>query len=149
MCGQEGDLKKTKVEGARLDLCEDCREVGEVVESSATSTPATSDRPTRTTPPGPTAHRELVEGFDRKVKRAREARDLGVQELAQMMKEKTSVVRRVESGRLKPDRDLARKFERQLDVELYSAPPEEPSVSSESDEEEQTLGDVADVKRGD
>ncbi len=143
MCGQDGALKRTKVEGATLDLCEDCQEFGEVVDRSASSSPSTRTS-TGTTP---TPDEDVLPGYGKRVKQARESRSLSVEELAGELKEKESVVRRVESEKLTPDRTLARKFERELDIDIYGAPPEGGTGSSSSDDGGQTIGDVADVKR--
>lgn len=142
MCGSSGDLKKTKVEGTTLKLCENCQEVGDVVEES---TPSRKKRTSST--PSPGVQEEVVPDFDERVKRAREENDMTVSDLADRLKEKNSVVKRVESGSLTPDRDLARKFESELGIVLYEKPPEEPSASTTEDSGETTIGDVADVRK--
>ncbi|MDY6769233.1 MAG: multiprotein bridging factor aMBF1, partial [Candidatus Nanohaloarchaea archaeon] len=142
MCGDAGDLKKTKVEGTTLKLCEDCQGLGEVVERSTT----TRSRTTQRAPSTP--DEDVLPGYGRKVKQAREQRDLTVEELAGTLKEKESVVRRVESEKLTPDRNLARKFEKELGIDIYGTPPEEPETSTDDDGGRQTLGDVAEVKEG-
>lgn len=150
MCGGSGDLKKTRVEGTVLKLCEDCQDLGEVVDQP--SAKKKKQRPHLTRPPKPKrggSERELVQDAGRRVKRAREDRELTVSELAKQLKEKASVVRRVEAGRLKPDRSLARKFEKQLGVTLYEQPPEASGGTREQSEQERTLGDVADVHQDD
>ncbi|MDY6769521.1 MAG: multiprotein bridging factor aMBF1 [Candidatus Nanohaloarchaea archaeon] len=145
MCGAEDDLKETRVEGARLDLCSDCREVGDVVERSTPSTGTRSRSSSSTTPSTP--DETVLPGYDDTVKAAREDRGLSIADLADALKEKESVVRRVETGKLTPDRDLARKFERELDIDIYGTPPETPDASGSSDGGGQTIGDVADVHR--
>lgn len=142
MCGEAGDLKKTKVEDATLKLCDGCRDVGEVVEQPQTS--RTQQRSSSPSAP----QEEVLPGYGETIKSARESREMSVADLAEALKEKESVVRRVESGKLTPDRGLARKFERELDVEIYGAPPEEPETTADSGSGEQTLGDVAEVRKG-
>ncbi len=141
VCGQQGDLEKTRVEGTVLKVCEDCRELGESAEQEVERDRKRS-RSSRDAP-----EKELVPGFGGKVKEAREGNGWSVKELAERLKEKESVVRRVESGRLKPDRGLARKFERELSVSLYEKPPEESGTGDVETGGGQTLGDVADVKK--
>ncbi|MDY6774417.1 MAG: multiprotein bridging factor aMBF1 [Candidatus Nanohaloarchaea archaeon] len=144
MCGEDGDLKKTEVEGARLKLCEDCREVGEVVETGSSGTTRTRSRSKDSTP-----DEEVLPGYGSEVKQAREARDMSVDDLADALKEKNSVVKRVESENLTPDRKLARKFETELGVEIYGTPPEEPQSGTGSSTGEKTIGDVAEVRKSD
>lgn len=147
MCGASGDLKETRVEGTVLDLCDDCQEMGEPVDQSDNVTQATrTTTPSRSQEP---ADNEVVPDFDNRVKRAREDHGLSVSGLADQLKEKDSVVRRVESGDLTPDQDLARKFERTLDITLYETPPELEGGGRDRTTTEQTIGDVAEVRERD
>lgn len=155
MCGASGTLRKTKVEGARLKLCEDCQEVGEVIDSptaagtgsqrSGSGTSASSGTRSRST-----SRREpddeLVEDFGSRVKRARESEDLSVGDLASRIKEKDSVIRRIESGKLSPDRGLARKVENALDITLYTEVSEVAAPHEQSSPGSTTIGDVAEVR---
>lgn len=144
MCGVNGDLRKTRVEGTTLDLCEDCQDVGEVLDQSTAS--ASTSGPKRSRRSDQPVE-ELVEEFDRRVKQAREARDMSVAGLAQAIKEKDSVIHRVETGKLSPDRKLARKLERALDISLYEEPETTQSRRrTQTETDSQTLGDVADVR---
>ncbi len=142
MCGEADTLKKTNVEDATLKLCEGCRDVGEVVEQPTSSGGA---RERRRTPSAP--EEDVLPGYSEAVKDAREARGMSIAELADALKEKDSVVKRVESGRLTPDRDLARKFEQELDIDIYGEPPEAPAMTGGKRTGEQTLGDVARVHK--
>lgn len=147
MCGGDGPLKKTKVEGTTLKLCEDCQSVGDVVESpSGSVTRSRSSSSSRRSRSG--GGKDLAPDVGKRVKRAREENGLSVSALADRLKEKDSVVRRIESGKLTPDRSLARKLERKLDVDLYEEAPEV-SQGSSSETSEATIGDVADVRKQD
>jgi putative transcription factor len=119
MCGGSGPLRKTKVEGAKLDLCDDCQDVGDVIETptpssspSTSSSSTTRSRSSRSREPD----KELVGDYGRRVKQAREAQDWSVSDLASTLKEKDSVVRRIESGKLSPDQQLATILENALDI---------------------------------
>ncbi len=153
MCGETGPVKTTRVEGAELDLCADCQDLGSVVESGGSSAQPTKQVKSRSNSRSnrSSGSTELVPDAGERVKRAREDADLTVAELSDTLKEKASVVRRVESGKLTPDRGLARKFERELGISLYESLPEGPSPGrSDGDGAEgATLGDVADVTRRD
>lgn len=158
MCGEQGTLRRTKVEGATLELCEDCQEVGEVMDAPSTPTNPRSQRSgtsgnKRSARSRSARHQEpdtdLVEDFDRRVKQARESRGWSVGELAGKLKEKDSVVRRVEAGKLSPDQTLARKLENALGITLYEevsdvSPQRETDTPSGT-----TIGDVAEVRERD
>lgn len=148
MCGEQGDVKKTRVEGTVLKLCDDCQEVGEVVKSGSSS--SRSSKQSSSKPSLPDDSEEIAPDFNERVKAAREAKELSVQDLADAMKEKKSVVQRVEAGKLAPDRSLARKFEKHLGVDLYEEEPSDVAAQvASTTESEQTIGDVAEVTKKD
>ncbi len=154
VCGEEDDLKKTNVEGAVLQLCEDCQETGEVVESSSSTGSSRSGsrkKSSRKRRKPKQQQKHLVRDFDSKVKQAREDRDWTVEDLADRLKVKESIVHRIESGKLKPDQDLAKKLRKTLDVELYERASEADYESMRSDSAggEATIGDVAKVRKRD
>lgn len=148
MCGDQGDLKRTKVEGTVLKLCEDCQEVGEVVQTS-TSSSGTTTQSSDSSPELPD-DTEVAPDFNERVKAAREAKELSVSDLAEAMKEKKSVVKRVEAGKLTPNKTLARKFEKHLGIDLYEDEPVAVEAQTASTTtSEQTIGDVAEVTKKD
>ncbi len=155
ICGKSGELLKTKVEGTTLELCDDCQDLGEVTEtasSSSTSTASTSTSTTTTSSSRSRSQRnepggELVEDFDTRVKQAREQQDLSPQDLADQIKEKESVVHRVETGKLSPDQRLAQKLENALDITLYDNMDEVTGYNTDTDTAGgPTIGDVAEVR---
>ncbi|MDY6770377.1 MAG: multiprotein bridging factor aMBF1 [Candidatus Nanohaloarchaea archaeon] len=150
MCGQDAELKKTKVEGAVLKLCEECRETGEVMETSSSSSSSSSGRSkskSRKRSKPREQREELVRDFDKRVKEARESEELSIEDLADMLNEKESVIHRIESGKLKPDKRLAQKIKNQLEIELYEEVSETDyeAADASSSNDTATIGDVADV----
>jgi putative transcription factor len=61
---------------------------------------------------------EFVDDLGNVVRRAREARFLTREQLAEMVGEKVSTIRRIENDELKPSFELARKLEKVLKVKL-------------------------------
>jgi len=61
---------------------------------------------------------ELRPDFGKMIKQAREKMGLSQDELGRKINEKLSVIKLLESGRLKPDDSLAKKIERFLKIEL-------------------------------
>lgn len=149
VCGESGDLMKTKVEGTTLKLCDDCQDLGEVVGSPA-ATP--SPTPTKQSTSKSRSSRddpddELAEDFSTRVKQAREQKNMSPKELAETLKEKKSVVHRVETGKLFPDRKLAKKLENALGITLYETTSSATGYEQDTDSAgAQTIGDVADVR---
>lgn len=89
--------------------------------------------------------KELVEDYAKIVREARNARGLTQEELARKLNERQSILSKVEAGTQRPNDDLARKLERELNVILYekvdAAEPETRTASKGTF----TLGDL--IKR--
>jgi putative transcription factor len=150
MCGTDAELKKTKVEGAVLQLCDDCQATGEVME---TSTSSSSNRGRsqggKKRRKSRRQEKQLAPDFGDRVKEARESKELSMADLAECINEKKSVVRRIESEDMKPDKRLASKLRGELDVELYTSSPdvEYKSRGNDASSGGATIGDVADIKK--
>ncbi|MCJ7450633.1 MAG: multiprotein bridging factor aMBF1 [Candidatus Nanohaloarchaeota archaeon QJJ-9] len=149
MCGKEAELKKTKVEGAVLKLCKDCQTAGEVIESSGSN--SSSGRKKKKSKSRPKEQKKiLVRDYSEKVKEARESNDWTIEDLADRINEKESVIHRIESGKLKPDKELAKELNSALGVKLYKNSSKldyEVHDSKKSSSSGATIGDVAEVKK--
>lgn len=69
------------------------------------------------------------------------------QQLAQKLKVSENIVKRFESGKLKPTISQARQLEKILGIKLVT-PLENEESEKEFDETELTLGDVVNIKEG-
>lgn len=99
-------------------------------------------------PPEPAEELELVDDFRLRVRQGREKLGLSHKDLGKKIREKVSVLRKIESGKMTPDRELARKLEHTLRVKLL-VPLAEPKVPSKHllQPHEVTLEEVAHVKK--
>ncbi len=143
LCGQNSDeLKKTNVEGAVLKVCNDCTDMGKVIEKSKVKKKKKRRR-TRTR----RKDQVLASNYGEKVKSARESRKLSISELADKLNEKNSLIKKVERGELKPDKTLASKLSNALEITLYVNPEvSDYDTPSKGDTRKATLGDVAELK---
>lgn len=157
VCGRRihGSPVKVIIEGAVMSVCEECARFG--------VTPATWSRSSRKTPQivsqgrKEIVHRkatvpvhiemeeELVEGYGNLIRDAREKMGLSQEELAKLVKEKLSVIKRVEAERMEPSRQLAVKLEKVLKIKLYSSEGAA-SPSAATGKRNLTLGDVIRLK---
>ena len=87
---------------------------------------------------------EFVEDLGNVVRKAREARFLTREQLAEMVGEKVSTIRRIENGELKPSFELARKLEKVLKVKLLVETTDEvfERVVTRAQRRGLTIGDV-------
>lgn len=146
LCGQDADsLTKTKIEGAKLDVCDSCADMGEKVETPSKNVKTKKKSSSSTSKKRNT--KSLANDYGEKVKEAREGKQLSIQELSDELNEKASLLKKIEQEKLKPEKSLAEKLEKKFDIQLYV----NPEVSDyddrdSSDDRKATLGDVADVK---
>ncbi|WP_456484445.1 multiprotein bridging factor aMBF1 [Methanopyrus kandleri] len=162
ICGRviNGRPKVVKVEGSELRVCEECAKFGrEVVKPRPrreTGRVQRERRPRRR----PTGARrrprgfdpfseglEVVPDYDERVREARERKGWSQEDLAKKIGEKVSVIRRIESGKMEPDVELARKLERVLEIELLERVSEEDTGSVGIGSGELTLGDVVEIRK--
>ncbi|MDT7862017.1 MAG: multiprotein bridging factor aMBF1 [Saccharolobus sp.] len=90
---------------------------------------------------------EIVADYYKIIKSAREKLGLSQQELAQKLKVSENIIKRFESGKLKPTLAQAKQLEKILNVKLI-VPVEAEENSSELDDLELTLGDVVNIREG-
>jgi len=87
---------------------------------------------------------EFVEDLGNVVRKAREAKFLTREQLAEMVGEKVSTIRRIENNELKPSFELARKLEKVLKVKLLVEATDEvfERVVTRAQRRGLTIGDV-------
>ena len=146
LCGKDADsLTKVKIEGAKLKACDSCKELGEEVE-----TKSKQERTRKTKKKSRSSKRRntkvLVDNYGERVKDAREDETLSINELADEMNIKSSVLKKIEREEFKPDKTLAQSLSQRLDIKLYTNPEAYDVESSTGDDRDATLGDVADIK---
>lgn len=133
LCGKRvTDLNKVELEGTIIEVCDDCCRYGTVVELRADSkTDDTKSKNNVTTnrqkaepsyasmePEQEDVELVLVEDYGKRVKQARERMGLDREKFALKLKERESVIRRIERQEMEPDESLVKKLERELDITL-------------------------------
>lgn len=89
----------------------------------------------------------LVNDYGERVKEAREEEQLSIQEVADDLNEKESLISKIEKQQLKPDKPLAQKLGKKFGIALYTNPEvNDYSQSDDGDNRKATLGDVAEIK---
>ncbi len=144
LCGKDTDsLKKAKIEGATLKVCDSCADMGETVETGGKKTRKKKKKKSRTRKK---KTKTLDPNYGDKVKQAREGEKLSITEVADDLNEKESVIKKVEGEELKPDRSLASKLSKKFGIDLYTNPDVADVDTDSGDTRKATLGDVAEVK---
>ena len=174
MCGAEqSSLTTTKVEGAKLELCDECTEFGTEVKTQSTSSGSSkystsssssgasggnsSSTATGTTgnTGGSTTQRrtdmfddmdEIATDYDDRIRQAREGESLTQEELANNLNEKASLIRKLERGDVLPSDDVREKLESTFDIVLTEGADVEDTEWSGESTGSMTLGDVVERK---
>ena len=169
MCGTEtGSPKTVKIEGAELDVCDECADFGTEVRtedtsststkystSSSSSSSSSSGSESSSRGSGGGSRRdmfdemdEVVQDYDDRIRTARESEGLTQEELADRLNEKASLIRKIERGDVLPSDEVQGKLERELGINLsMGGSDDDAEWSGGSSTGGTTLGDV--VKRKD
>ncbi len=167
MCGKEIPLRasvEVRIEGAVVRICPSCYAKYTVGRASKARRDDNARASTSMQKPQPRVgfaqqskprrekieRYEIVKDYSERIRRAREAMGLSTRELANMIKESENIVKRIESGRLVPPIDLARRIENVLKIQLVV-----PSVDQELEESKAqkqvstdlTLGDIIQIRK--
>lgn len=89
---------------------------------------------------------DLVEDYAVRVRQERMKRGLAQEELARRVKEKLSVIQKIETGRITPDTRLCRALEHELRIKLLVPRKEATDVPMIGTRAEVTLGDIIRIK---
>ncbi|UCC58824.1 MAG: TIGR00270 family protein [Candidatus Bathyarchaeum sp.] len=157
VCGRQifGNPLRAIIEGAKMTVCGKCAKL-----SSGYWEPKPQRRAkkramrqpiipvSRRKPvPSVTETLELVDDFGKRVRQARRGLELSHEDLGRKIREKVSVLRKIESGKMVPDLVLAEKLEHALKIKLR-VPPSEPKTQfvTLSKPRGTTLGDLVLLK---
>ncbi|MEA3343940.1 MAG: multiprotein bridging factor aMBF1 [archaeon] len=144
MCGRGCPyLKRAKIEGAVLEVCDGCAQKGEIIRTANVSAHAFL-KPAREQK---IVEDEIVSGFGKIVCEARKKRGWDVKKMAEVLHAKESLMHKIEAGKIKPDLSFARKIEHALGVHLVGKVEESEVEGEISDSGGMTLGDFVKVKR--
>lgn len=164
VCGRKihGKPVRALIEGAKLTVCGECAKHGTIIweEPKTPSPPQLKQKvkPAVSPKPMPTvakqraveASLELVDDYDVRVRQAREKLGLTHEELGKKINEKVSVLKKIETRKIKPDDKLAAKLEHALRIKLLVPTSEDkvPAVKAPKQSSRPlTLGDFVRLKK--
>lgn len=117
--GPEG--VKILVDGVQLTVCKNCVKRGKIVPKNLGNS-RVREKTARLPPKNDLRISDsivLVEDYANLIRNARVQKNLTHEQLGAILKERTTLLRRFESGSLKPDLTSAAKLERFLGIRLY------------------------------
>ena len=174
MCGSEvSDPNRVKIEGAELDVCDECTDFGTEIRTESSSSASTKYSTSSSGSTGGASSStssnstsssssgggggggqdmfddidEVAQDYDDRIRTAREAMGISQEDLAKELNEKASLIRKLEHGSILPSDDVQKKLERKLDIDLTTGgAADSGDWESESSGEGYTLGDVVERK---
>lgn len=124
MCGAKTTLYYTKVEQVEMQLCDTCKIYGEVSrpvhETNSNSSYFSQKRQAVKQTLSSEQEVGIVEGYAKKIRQAREAKNLTQEQLAQQIGIKLSQLHKFESNVHEPDIATAQKLEKMLKIRLQT-----------------------------
>lgn len=165
VCGREifGRALNIVIDGAKLVVCSECAQLSPSAQQSyrderertevknpATPAPRVRQQPVRaaTLETPIRDDLELVENYGSLVRKAREKRGLTHDELSRKAGAKISILQKLETGKMVPDQDLAKRLEHTLKIKLLQ-PTSKVIVEEKfkAKPQELTLGDVVSTRK--
>ncbi len=111
------------VEGNVLRVCKSCSKRGKPSTENQKSQIRVPTRPKKTATPNKITFKDstiLVDNFSELIRKSRMKSGLTHEQLGLLIKERASLLRKIESGSLKPEDQLAKKLERYFRINLYT-----------------------------
>ena len=90
---------------------------------------------------------EIAEDFPKMIKKAREKKKMSQQDLAKTVKERLSIIQKIEMGKMTPDLKISRALEHTLRIKLLLPRSETLVETNKPDQTGLTLGDVIQYKK--
>lgn len=157
LCGApgKGALKTVRIEGAELQVCANCEKLGvevqqpkKIVQKKSTplqkATVPVTQRKSRDV--FDMIEGEIADDYAQRIRKARMEKGWSQLELAQAIKERELLIKKVEKGDLIPEDDLRKKIERVLSISLIDSFNEDEQKKS-GKSIVTTLGDLVSLKK--
>jgi putative transcription factor len=158
ICGRQivGQAFKVKVEGAKMVVCRSCQALGKPYQEDPVIQRAPPGFAERLHVPQSSASRpvklpreidelEVAENFPEVVRKGRMKLGWSQDDLAKKVKEKLSVIQKIETGKMSPNTQLCRQLQHELRIKLLVPRSETPPPKAAAPAEV-TLGDIVKIK---
>jgi len=148
VCGREirGQPLRRIIEGAKMTVCAGCARFG-----TAEWTPTGPRAPPRSQRPRNEVEAverlELVDDYGEKIRKARQQMRMTVEDLGKKIREKESVIKKLEKEELTPDSKLVQKLRNTLKIELMVAGETSSAPMPSRPTSDRTLGDIIKLKK--
>jgi putative transcription factor len=153
VCGKTiyGRAEKVSLDGARLYVCSSCAHFTPTHRTYATKQQPIQRTPRKPRPSTPRPPRQelipdnltLVSDYGKRIRKAREQQGYSHETLSRKIGERVSLLQKVETEKMVPDRSLITKLEHTLKIRLQESATLQPSEIPQRKLTDLTLGDIA------
>lgn len=162
LCGAKIDQSiQIEIEGASLEVCSKCSSLGKIVSKKMISSPVLKTqelvknmsvqeaKDTKNYDRIFEQRFEIILGFGKIIKDAREHLNIKQSQLAKMLAEKESLIHAIENEKHKPDEKLCKKIEKILSIKLLERKVslDDGNINSNTDSTNVTIGDMIKIKK--
>jgi putative transcription factor len=153
VCGKTiyGRAEKVSLDGARLYVCSNCAQFTpshQTYETKHQPIPRAPRKPRPSPPRSPRQelipdNRALVSDYGKRIRKAREQQGYSHETLSRKIGERVSLLQKVETEKMVPDRSLITKLEHTLKIRLQETATIQPGEIPRNKLTDLTLGDIA------
>lgn len=148
MCGRNGPVFRTSIEGTILNVCKECAKHGKVLKKVKTPEEIKKAIKLKEKEETPEQEEFVVSNYGKIIRDARNKTAKTQKEFAQMLNEKESIIQKMETGNFEPSLKTARKFEKILNIKLVETIElEEEKTKKNKNNLGLTIGDVIKIKK--
>ncbi len=146
MCGKDSTLFKTEIEETILTVCSACAKHGKILKRIK---PAIEKKQQQIKPQIQKPEREefVVANCGEIIRKKREKLGKTQKEFALLLKEKESIIQKIETGNFTPSLKIAKRFEKILNVKLVEEIEATEETIQQKKTEALTIGDLIKIKK--
>ncbi len=137
-CGKSTPLFRAEIEGVMMNVCRECGSFGKILGSAE----RVEVKIKKTVREEPESQEAVVSNIGRKIKEKREQLKMTQEDFAKMIREKLSVLQKMESGSFTPDIQTARNLEKLLKIRLIEETRQEKIKMAGGKLPQMTIGDL-------
>ena len=147
MCGKDGSLFTTRIEGAIMKVCASCKSYGEVLDAPNSHKPTFKRRSKRPVFREEESTDRIVTDFAEIIRHARQGKHVEMEKFAKELNEKESLLKHIEAGKTKPSFRVAKKLEKALNIKLIESEIGGIEVPQSQNTGGMTIGDMIKIRK--
>jgi|SRR3989344_6068544 len=147
ICGRDSELKKAEIDGTELMLCSSCNPEKSVPATEKKSFAFTGKKISAPNPGNLGEGLEVASDYGKRIREAREKKELTLEELSKKLFQNKSFIQRIEAQSIVPSNELIKKIESELEINLKEKNESEIELNESNETQGRTLADFIKKKK--